>query len=373
MRKKSRLVDIDNAKGLAISLVVLGHIVATDMPQDNEWYAQVKFGIYNFHMPFFMFISGLIMAFNYPRIEDIHHYLNYVWARVKRLMPGFMIFGVLIYFGKISASYFMHVDDIPHDIFSEIYKLMIIPANSAGGSLWFIYVLMEMYVIFPILISGLKCNSVSLIIIGAILHFIPAPDYLMLNKITEYFVFFGMGFFIMKNYERYLLIIDTYFFGFFAAFLTSFLLLTHIPGSESKMLIGLLSLPALHGLVRRAVFSNISALRLYGNYTYSIYLMNTIMIGLIKGIILKFTTWDGSHFLWIAPCLLFAGIYGPIIIKKYILVKLPMLDRITTRQLFLFADYSLAFKNCLLQKLSLSYICNNFFTSPQGNESIPIE
>lgn len=327
---KKRLVDIDKGKGLAIFLVVLGHIVATDLPQGNEWFGQLKEAIYRFHMPFFMFISGLIMAYGFKRIDSIATYSTYIWKKIVRLAPGFILFGLLIYIGKITLSPIMYVDDVPNDFISEIYLLFIIPANSAGGSLWFIYVLMEMYIIFPILITVMGGNPIFLVIIGVALHFIPAPHYLMLDRVFEYFMFFSLGVLAIRYYEFYLELIDKYCIFFIGIFLSSFLLTSYIPPAESKMVISLFSLPALHGLVRRAPFSKMTVWNLFGAYTYSIYLMNTITIGVTKGIILKFTSWDGSHFLWIAPLLFLAGMCGPIVIKKYIFVKFPLLDKVTT-------------------------------------------
>jgi hypothetical protein len=45
---------------------------------------------------------------------------------------------------------------------------------------------------------------------------------------------------------------------------------------------------------------------------------------------LKFIPWDGLYFLLLyAPLLMLGGIFGPILIKKYLLRPLPAIDRIT--------------------------------------------
>lgn len=51
-----RIQFIDRLKGLAIILVVIGHL---GLSQVNE--GIVKF-IYTFHMPLFMFLSGIVIA-----------------------------------------------------------------------------------------------------------------------------------------------------------------------------------------------------------------------------------------------------------------------------------------------------------------------
>ena len=58
--RKARLLDLDRAKGLAIFLVVIGHIVARNGPKGNSWYADLQEIIYTFHMPFFMYLSGFV-------------------------------------------------------------------------------------------------------------------------------------------------------------------------------------------------------------------------------------------------------------------------------------------------------------------------
>jgi len=66
-----------------------------------------------------------------------------------------------------------------------------------------------------------------------------------------------------------------------------------------------------------------------GLYTYPIYLMNTITIGVTKGGVLKITSWDGYNFMIMFPLLLVAGLLFPILIKRYIFSRIQIIDRIT--------------------------------------------
>lgn len=328
---KQRLVDIDKAKGFAIFLVVLGHIVSGkgSPPAGNAWYDILQVGIYTFHMPFFMYLSGLVFAYTYPDIDKIADYFTYILKKIKRLSIGYILFGILIYLGKISLSKAMHVDHIPNDYYSEIYNLLVIPEQSAGGSLWFVYVLMEMYIVFPLLMM-LRVRAFILLIIGVCFYFLAMPHIFLLDRFVQYFLFFAIGVFVIRHYDSYLKFIDQYFLALFVLFILSFLVMPYVSYSMSKLIIGVSSLPALHGLMRNGMFSAISVWRVFGKYTYSIYLMNTIIIGIVKGVILLFTPWDGMRFLIIAPTLLFSAIYIPIFIKKYVFVKFPILDRATT-------------------------------------------
>ena len=111
------------------------------------------------------------------------------------------------------------------------------------------------------------------------------------------------------------------------------LALTAMPIDENyplaKFVIGIASIPALLWLVRTRWFSKLSALDYLGHYTFPIYLMNTVVIGVMKGVILRFVSWDGVNFLFIAPILLLGGVWIPILIKTKLFKKIPVLDKIT--------------------------------------------
>ena len=94
--------------------------------------------------------------------------------------------------------------------------------------------------------------------------------------------------------------------------------------------LGALSMPALHGAMRRIRPGLAQEMLLFfGRYSFMIYLGNTICIGLTKGVMLRFTPWDGAHFLFFAPLLLAAGLFGPVALKRYGFSNLPALDRLT--------------------------------------------
>lgn len=60
--QKDRLVYIDIAKGIAIILVVIGHLLQYNF---SGTYKHILFNwIYSFHMPVFMMLSGYVSAYN---------------------------------------------------------------------------------------------------------------------------------------------------------------------------------------------------------------------------------------------------------------------------------------------------------------------
>lgn len=330
VENKTRLSDIDKAKGLAIFMVVIGHIVATKSPTNNEWYEILKFFIYKFHMPFFMYLSGIIFAYTYKKVDSLKSYLIYLSKKTHKLLICYMLFGSLIYLGKSYLSRYMIVDDLPGTPSQEFFKLLITPSESAGGSLWFIYVLVEMYITFPILIIVFRYHFFLLVLIGVVLAFIKLPHIFLLDRFGEYFLFFAIGSTVVQYFNDYLKILDRFYPVLVIIFIFSFFSIDYFSDSSSKLLIGFFSLFSLHSLVRNNKIFKQSIWFIFGKYTFIIYLMNTIAIGLVKGLILLYTNWDDNNFYYIAPILLTSGCIIPILIKKYIIIKIPRLDNLTT-------------------------------------------
>lgn len=78
-----RIAYIDELKGVAIVLVVLGHIVSHDARQ--HWAYNF---IYSFHMPLFMFLTGCTAAISYRRKKSTD--LHYIGKRFVNIMLPYL-------------------------------------------------------------------------------------------------------------------------------------------------------------------------------------------------------------------------------------------------------------------------------------------
>jgi hypothetical protein len=58
--------------------------------------------------------------------------------------------------------------------------------------------------------------------------------------------------------------------------------------------------------------------------------MNTIAIGFAKAVMLNFINWNGLNFFLFFPVLTVSGVFIPILVKKYLLVKFAWLNKITS-------------------------------------------
>ncbi len=86
-----RIVWIDILKGLAILLVIMGHVCQMRFPISGKWLADV---IYSFHMPLFLFLSGLF-ARKAVEAADNKHIKTFVIRKSRQLLVPFVVWMIL--------------------------------------------------------------------------------------------------------------------------------------------------------------------------------------------------------------------------------------------------------------------------------------
>lgn len=332
---KQRLLDIDKVKGFAIFLVVLGHIISGGVPKYNDWFIFLHQAIYRFHMPLFMFLSGVIFFYTYKPITSFQDYSANFKKKAERLLPGFFILGIIILLGKFISSKFISVGGINEDFLKGIINLLVDPSSSAAGSLWYIYVLFEYYIIFPILFIIFRKNLYVITFLMLVLFLIqatyPITQLFLIQRFMQHAFFFALGFIFVNNYDVLTNIFRKYSIIFIILFLASFFSREFIDGDFNRLVISIFSIPAVYCVVNFLMVGKKieNYLLILAEYTFSIYLFNTIFIGLAKGIMFKFISWDGLNLLIFIPILLFAGIVFSIWLQKYILSKNKYLGKIS--------------------------------------------
>lgn len=311
-------------------LVVVGHIEARTPLYGADWYSVLKHWIYQFHMPFFMFLSGFIMEYTFRSMEVAGGYFNYARGKFMRLMPAFFLVAVLVVIGKTIASHLVHVDNVPQGIVDGLGDILIRPIYSSASSLWYLYVLFIFYLVFPFLrrLSGNLAWPLLVIGVAAYAVHSELTTFFALDRVAEYALFLLIGVVLARNYEEFFVFLDK--FGWVALGLFVAISLSYHMLPNPRLVLGLVSIPALMYLVRLPGLNDSKLLLTWGKYVFVIYLLNTLFIGLVKGIGLKMMPWDGLNFLIYFPLLTAAGILLPIALKKWVLVKWPPLDRITT-------------------------------------------
>lgn len=330
---RKRLHEIDSMTGLAILLVVLGHLANPDtypVVVGSDFYFRFKHVLYKFHMPFFMFLSGVVFFYTYKPVKTIYEYMIFVKKKFNRLIPSFLFFGTLTLVGKMIISGSAHVDNFTsNNMLENFYNLIFMPMSSSARSLWYIYVLFEYYVIFSLAVLVLKQRLYVLIILGVTLYFaqIQSP-FLGINQFSANFIFFSFGTLFMKHYEKLKVNFLQYRHVYMLLFLASFSVMGRVNHHYSMFIIGSFSIPAIYGYVAFYMKTN-HVLQYISTYTFSIYLMNMMFSGLIIGILVKIMPLRDMTFNVLFPFIALLTIVGIIFVKNNFFKYLPTLDRMT--------------------------------------------
>jgi fucose 4-O-acetylase-like acetyltransferase len=323
-KPQARLLDIDAARGLAIFLVVLGHVVARDFPAGNEWFVHVKAAVYSFHMPLFMVLTGITFALSLPRFADWGEVARHSGRRVERLFLPYIAFGLLIVAGKALASRYIHVDRPPEGLLEEIVRLVALPNMSAAGFLWFVYVLSVYLLAIPALFQLAGRRPQLLLAAGVALALVDWPAWFMLNRVFEYLPFFALGMLLWMHRAAWQRITPAALWASTAVF--ALLLWYEAP----KWAAGAASVLPVLGWMQRLPAAPQRWLAALGLASLAIYLMNTIAIGVTKGLMLKLFSWDGANFLVYLPVLTAAGIAAPMLVRRLALRHAPRAARYLT-------------------------------------------
>ncbi len=136
--KKIYYENVDILRGFAILLMVLGHAVAKEnvMTDSSSWCQGIYKFIYSFHMPLFFIISG----FCFSRYEN---YGKFLLHKSRYLLVPYFIFNFITMILQRLLPFFTLVENNLQEEMKQIFFF--------GGSIWFVYVLFVIMVIFPLL------------------------------------------------------------------------------------------------------------------------------------------------------------------------------------------------------------------------------
>lgn len=142
----SRIGYIDALKGFAAVCVTLGHVISRYLDMgiypDAAVLRQIFNLIYSFHMPLFMMISGYVYYTAYFDGNGRPDRKRII-RRVCNLIGVYVIFSIARVFSKEVAKMLLHREVVPADITLIAVKPI--------ETLWYLYVLILLYLIFSIM------------------------------------------------------------------------------------------------------------------------------------------------------------------------------------------------------------------------------
>ena len=318
---RKREIDLDIVRGMIIVMVAFYHSINTDFARVDHWFQVTYLVLSMIMMPTFMFVSGIVLALSSKPIYNFKDYLTLSLKRMERLLVPYLLLAIAVFTGKMLLQQFLNLEKTVAA--SDVLAILIAPKTSSFASyLWFIYILLEYYLVVP-LIQWLAPNLWLHIclVIGVVLHFVPGSDFLGAKQFNEFLLFFVLGIAMRKQYDVYLRYIKKFFIPIAVILATAIALIffIHVP----ILVISLLSIPTLHQFARTSLGGSIGFFRLTGAYMYPIYLTNVIFINTFKAGYSAFFPMHGFPFVVYTSLCVAIGTFGPITVQRLIISRIP--------------------------------------------------
>jgi fucose 4-O-acetylase-like acetyltransferase len=321
-----RRLDLDAAKGLAIVLVVAGHVVARDIrPLGNDWYPWATARLYAFHMAFFFFLAGWVFF-----LQPLGNWQARWWRTARRLLPAYGLFAALVFVAKGVAVTLLPVDRPVGPMWGELLQQLMYPTQGFASFLWFIVVLLQIQFAAPAIVAFVRHRWVVVVAFAAVLHVAAVAgqvsELLALNMFCRYLLFFMLGGVVAHHTQAFAAVMQRWVWGL----LLLGALLVWVPVVYLPTAAGLLSLPVLMGLTRSLHQAGLARWLVFlGINSFTIYLMNSLCMGLVRALVLRTTGWDGALFPLVAALLVVCGLGLPVLAQRVFFSRVPALDRIT--------------------------------------------
>jgi len=318
------------AKGIGISLVVMGHFCPATAP---EYWHLLKRIIYLFHMPLFFFLSGFLFRYEkYP-------YLLLVKKKVKRLLIPFVFIAVIFLVVKYVSGLFFNLDN-PVKL-EKLFLILLDPLKSFMPLLWFIYTLFLIFLIYPPIRSIFRSNLL-LLCLFLFFNVLGGYGYPVVGSVVIYMPYFISGVFLCENRALMGRIVTGK--PIVCFILVAFFILM-VKFSEIVLVHGWFShLPSfIFGIFGAVCVVNISLLIdsvsclgrlkniLYqlGFYSMTIYLFHTLFESAVRILFYQVLTGFRGRmgFEFIAFCAIGSGIVFPMVLEKFVLRKVDFTRR----------------------------------------------
>jgi probable poly-beta-1,6-N-acetyl-D-glucosamine export protein len=208
---KPRLEYLDVYRALAIMAVITIHV--TSFPMVNlpsgtwqQWFYQILNGASNFAVPSFLFLSGLVLFYNYyHRTQGNKSWIAQFYK--KRLMYILIPYVLWSFFYYASVQY-MTGSSVVGNLDAFLLKLL---DGKNYTHLYYFIIILQFYVLFPLLLKLARNSFINkyIVPIAAVVQIaflLANTRYLHINQtgilFITYFLHFCTGAYIGIHYER---------------------------------------------------------------------------------------------------------------------------------------------------------------------------
>lgn len=313
MNENKRIVWVDYLKAFTCLLVVIGHLLQSlqkaGIPQNLQLTNFIIYYIYLFHMPLFMCISGFLYSKKKLEETSFSGYIKFEKRKLIDLMIPYIVF-YLIYLG-INILFSKDVNTPKGK--NEFVGML----NNPMSPYWFLYALMSIFLITPLLEKIFKENKRKVLVFYIILKIISIfyqPNIYLIKSISTYGIYFYFGCFIREEKiigkrEKFILIL--------LHFLIAIIIFKYLNNVNKYIYQFIVLCMAIYGIIAYIeIFKNIEKnkiLNTFKSYTFQIFLLHTIFAAGIRIILLKFKI--QNYFIHFIVGIL-ASIYLPVFVSK---------------------------------------------------------
>ncbi|MBE6055135.1 MAG: acyltransferase [Clostridium sartagoforme] len=206
MENKKYFNETNYMKGVAILLVFIGHAATPSFLIRPYGYEFVVQFIYLIHMPVFFFVSGFLSV-KILTMDLKNSYYKFIKSKFLRLGVPFLTLSFITNFLIISLKALTNSNLSIKDILEMIKVVLFYPETSVMGALWFLYTLLIIFVISPLLVK----SPMKILLLATIILNIFSPRYvhfLAFGRISFFLIFYLFGLIVRKNYDKFKSIIN---------------------------------------------------------------------------------------------------------------------------------------------------------------------
>lgn len=194
----TRIKWLDNVRGIAIFLVVIGHVFTRIGNTGIERLLQIT--IYSFHMPLFFFLSGYVFK---VKDDKLTHLIS---CKAKRLLIPMLIY-YLVYAIFFIIKLLLGMVSLELSL-SLVLNTFFMTSNSFFNNYWFLPVLFCTQIIFEVIYRCVHDKSTQLVIFLVIVLFVSSRilhlySIVLPLGITEAMIalpFFTLGYYARNSY-----------------------------------------------------------------------------------------------------------------------------------------------------------------------------
>ena len=168
-----RIAYFDNVKFLLITLIVIGHTIDISVVPDHAMAKAAFAFIYSFHVPLFIFVSGLFVD--------------------RKKLTGDYVAKKVVWFALLGFAAKLIPEIVPVACDGRDFRFSLL---SDPGLAWFMFVTAEYY-LFAFVLKNInpKVILVASVVIGLFVGYDNTiGDFLYLSRFVVYFPFFWIGF-----------------------------------------------------------------------------------------------------------------------------------------------------------------------------------